>query len=163
MPMHDIHADQPTHANPRSTAAIGGHPIHPMLVPFPIVCFAGTLLADIMLVSTGGPGWATASYWLLAVGLGVAALAAVAGFADFFGDPLVRGHSDAVKHMAANLTLVVLEAMNLLLRRDNPGFIASTGVYLSAVAVLIMLHSGWKGGELVFRHGVGVLTAHRRE
>ena len=162
MPINDLHSENPTHANPRSTAKIGKHPIHPMLVPFPIVCFTGTLMADILFVLNGEPGWATASNWLLGIGLGFAALAAIAGFTDFFGDPAVRGHSDAVKHMAANLTLVVLEAANLLLRLGNPDFIASTGVYLSGIAVLILLYSGWKGGELVYRHGVGVLDDHSR-
>ena len=162
MPMNDIHAEHPDHANPRSTAKIGGHPIHPMLVPFPIVCFTGALLADIMFVWNGEPGWATASNWLLGFGLGSAALAAIAGFTDFFGDRLIRGHSVAVKHMAANLTLVVLEAANFLLRFGNPAFIPSTGVYLSGIAVLILLYSGWKGGELVYRHGVGVLDQHGR-
>ncbi|MES2136763.1 MAG: DUF2231 domain-containing protein [Pseudomonadota bacterium] len=162
MPMQDIHAQNPTHANPRSTATIGGHPIHPMLVPFPIAGFVGTLAADIIFIRNGEPGWATASHWLLGVGLGFAALAAVAGFTDFFGDRLVRGHSDVVKHMAANLTLVALEAANLLLRLGNPAFIPSTGVYLSGIAVLILVYSGWKGGELVFRHGVGVLSPDDR-
>lgn len=162
MPMEDIHTEHPAHAHPRSTAKIGGHPIHPMLVPFPIVCFIGTFVADIAFVSSGEPGWATASNWLLGVGLGFAALAAIAGFTDFFGDRLVRQHSDAVKHMAANLILVVLEAANLILRLGDAEFIASTGIYMSGIAVLILLYSGWKGGELVFRHGVGVLDEHIR-
>ena len=162
MAMHDVHEDQPVHVNPRSTASIGGHPIHPMIVPFPIACFVGALVADLYFVSNGESGWATASNWLLGIGIGMALLAAIAGFTDFFGDRLVRGHSDAIKHMAANLTLVVLEAANLLLRFGNPDFIPSTGVYLSGIAVLILLYSGWKGGELVFRHGVGVLDKHSR-
>ena len=162
MATDDVHTEDPVHANPRSTATIGGHPIHPMLVPYPIVCFTGTLLADIMFVWNGEPGWATASNWLLGFGLGFAALAAIAGFTDFLSNPLIRGHSEAVKHMAANLTLVVLEAANLLLRLGKPAFIPSTGVYLSGIAVLILAYSGWKGGELVFRHGMGVLEKHGR-
>lgn len=51
MPMHDVHDEHPAHANPRSTASFGGHPIHPMLVPFPIACFTGALVADIMFIS----------------------------------------------------------------------------------------------------------------
>lgn len=162
MPMRDVHTELPGHAHPHSTAAIGGHPIHPMLVPFPIVGFVGALVADFLFLSNGEPGWATASNWLLGVGLGFAALAAIAGFTDFFGDRLVRGHSDAVKHMAANLTLVLIEAANFLLRSGNPEFIPSTGIYLSGIAVLILLYSGWKGGELVYRHGVGVQEDHSR-
>jgi uncharacterized membrane protein len=145
------------HDHPRSTARIATHPIHPMLVPFPIVCFIGAFVADIMYTSNGEPGWATASNWLLGVGLGVAALAAIAGLTDYLGDSRVRSLSDALKHMIANVLAVLIEVFNLLLRLGNPDFIGSTGIYLSGLVVLILLYSGWKGGELVYRHGVGVL------
>jgi uncharacterized membrane protein len=86
----------------------------------------------------------------------MAALAAVAGLTDYLGDERLRRLGDALKHMLANVTAVVLELVNLILRLKNPGFIDSTGVYLSGIVVLILLYSGWKGGDLVFRHGVGV-------
>jgi uncharacterized membrane protein len=144
------------HAHPRSTAKIGGHPIHPMLIPFPIVCFIGTLVTDIAYTRNLNPGWATASHWLLGVGLGMAVLAALAGLTDYLGDQQLRGLGDALKHMLANVTAVVLEAVNLVLRLNNDDFIRSTGVWISVVVVLILIYSGWKGGELVFRYGVGV-------
>ena len=143
------------HGHPRSTAQIGGHPIHPMLVQFPIVGFIGTLVADIVFVRSSNAGFATASHWLLIVGLGMAALAAVTGLTDFFGDKRIQG-ADAVKHMLANVTAVVLELVNLILRLNNDAFIASTGVYISGVVVLILLYSGWMGGKLVYKHGIGV-------
>jgi uncharacterized membrane protein len=141
--------------HPHSTAKISDHPIHPMLVPFPIVCFIMTLILDILYVR-GDTGVAGATNWLLGVGLVMGALAAVAGLTDFLGDDRVRGLGDALKHMLANVTAVVLEVVNFALRLKNPDFIASTGVYLSVVVVLILLYSGWKGGNLVYRHGVGV-------
>ena len=144
-----------SHTHPRSTAKIGGHPIHPMLVPFPIVCFIGAFVTDIVYNSNNDQGWATASFWLLGIGLVMAALAAVTGLTDFLGDKRIQG-ADAVKHMLANVTAVVLELVNLVLRLNNPDFIASTGVYISGVVVLILIYSGWKGGDLVFRHGIGV-------
>ena len=58
--------------------------------------------------------------------------------------------------MLANVTAVVLELVNFILRLKDPDFIDSTGLYLSGIVVLILLYSGWKGGELVFRHGIGV-------
>jgi uncharacterized membrane protein len=140
--------------HPRSTARIGGHPIHPMLIPFPIVCFILTFVCDI-LYTRGQTGVAGATNWLLGIGLVMAALAAVAGLTDFLGDKRIQG-ADAVKHMLANVTAVVLELVNLVLRLKNPDVIGSTGVYSSGVVVLILLYSGWKGGDLVFRHGVGV-------
>jgi uncharacterized membrane protein len=141
--------------HPRSTAKIADHPIHPMLVPFPIVCFVMTLILDILYVR-GDTGVAGATNWLLGVGLLMGALAAVAGLTDFLGDDRVRGLGDALKHMLANVTAVVLEVVNFVLRLKNPDFIASTGVYISVVVVLILLYSGWQGGNLVYRHGVGV-------
>src|SRR5206468_4568197 len=142
--------------HPRSTAKIGGHPIHPMLIPFPIVCFIGVLVADIVFLNNHDPGWATASRYLLAVGLVMAALAAVAGLTDFMGDGRIRGSGDAVKHMLAHVTAVVLEIVNFFVRLHDNNAIGNLGVYLSAIVVLILVYSGWKGGDLVYRHGIGV-------
>jgi uncharacterized membrane protein len=144
------------HGHPRSTAQIGGHPIHPMLIPFPIVCFIGTFLADIIYVQSGDNGWASASYWLLGIGLATAALAATAGVIDYLGDDRIRRLGDALKHMLANVAAVVIEAVNLALRIDNRDFIDSTGIWLSGLVVLLLLYSGWKGGDLVYKHGIGV-------
>jgi len=141
---------------PHSTAKIADHPIHPMLIPFPIVCFVGAFVTDIVYKQNNDLGWARASMWLLGVGLVMAALAAVAGLTDYLGDERIRRLGDALKHMLANVTAVVIELVNLVLRLNNPGFAQSTGVYLSGVVVLILLYSGWKGGDLVYRHGVGV-------
>jgi len=143
-------------SHPHSTAKIADHPIHPMLIPFPIVCFVGTLVTDIVYSRNLNDGWATASHWLLGIGLATAALAAVAGLTDYLGDNRIRGMGDALKHMLANVAAVVLEAVNLVLRLGNNDFIASTGIWISAVVVLMLLYSGWKGGNLVYRHGIGV-------
>jgi uncharacterized membrane protein len=142
--------------HPHSTAQIAGHPIHPMLIPFPIVCFIGTFVTDIVYTRNQDAGWATASHWLLGIGLLMAALAALAGITDYLGDERVRRLGDALKHMIANVAAVVLELVNLVFRLGNDDFIGSTGIYLSGVVVLLLLYSGWKGGDLVYRHGVGV-------
>jgi uncharacterized membrane protein len=146
--------------HPQSTARIGGHPIHPMLVPFPIVCFIGALVADIVFLNNYNAGWAEASRWLLGIGIVMGLLAAIAGLTDFLGSERIRSMSDAVKHMLANVTAVVLEIVNLFLRLHNDEAIAGIGIILSAIVVLILLYSGWKGGELVFRHGIGVDDSH---
>lgn len=146
--------NQSGHGHPHSTAKIGNHPIHPMLVPFPIVCFILVLVCDV-LYTRGHIDLATASKWLLGIGLVMAALAAIAGLTDFFGEKRIQG-SDAIKHMLANVTAVVLEIINFFLRLNNDASIGKIGVYLSIVVVLILLYSGWKGGDLVFKHGMGV-------
>lgn len=142
--------------NPRSTATVGGHPLHPMLVPFPIACFAGVFVADIFFAYGAGPGWATASEWLLGFGLLTAALAAAAGLTDFMGDDRIRRMGIALRHMIANVTVVVIEAINLLIRLTNPDTILSIGIFLSGLAVLVLLYSGWLGGHMVYVHRVGV-------
>jgi uncharacterized membrane protein len=139
----------------RSPASIKGHPIHPMLVPFPIVLFIGALATDIAFAADGSRGWAEASKWLLGAGIVGALLAALAGFTDFFGSSRIREFRDAWLHMFANLTAVIVELVNFMLRLGNESSAGSTGLALSAVVALILLFSGWKGGELVFRHGVG--------
>lgn len=142
--------------NPRSTASLMGHPIHPMLVPFPIVFFISALATDLLFFGNEAEIWATASVWLLGAGLVTAALAALAGLVDFFGDRRVRSLRDARMHMIGNIMAVLVETVNLVLRLGDPAAGVSTGVILSAVAVAILAFTGWKGGELVFRHRVGV-------
>jgi len=144
-------------SNPRSTARIMGHPIHPMLIPFPIAFFISAFLADLAFVALHDAFWAAAAFWLLAAGLVMAALAAVAGFTDFLGDSRIRRLSDAWMHMLANVAVVLIEAVNLVLRLGSAEpAIPSVGIYLSGAAFLLLGFSGWKGGDLVYRHRVGI-------
>lgn len=139
-----------------STAAVKGHPIHPMLVPFPIVLFLGALATDVAFAVDGSAGWAEASKWLLGAGIVGALLAALAGFADFIGNPRIRELRDAWLHMFANLAAVVIELVNFGMRLSDESAAGSVGLILSILVALILLFSGWTGGELVYRHGVGL-------
>lgn len=143
--------------NPRSTASIAGHPLHPMIIPFPIAFFVGTLAADVAYSQTADVFWATAGSWMLGVGLGMAALAALAGFTDFFGDGRIRQLRAVWYHMIGNLVVVLLEAFSLWRRLvEGPEFIVPTGLLISVLATLLLLFNGWKGWEMVYRHRVGV-------
>jgi uncharacterized membrane protein len=143
--------------NPRSTAQVAGHPIHPMLIPFPIAFLIGTLVSDIVYTQTDDRWWATLSAILLGSGIVTALLAAIAGFMDFFGDRRVRALSHAWQHMLANLAAVTLALVNLVLRMDDVAeAIQPTGLILSAAVVAILAFSGWRGGDLVYHHRVGV-------
>jgi uncharacterized membrane protein len=143
--------------NPKSTAQIAGHPFHPMLVPFPIVFFVTTFLCDLAFWRTGNSFWSTASYWVLSAGLVMAALAAVTGLIDFLGEPRIRALNDAWWHAAGNVIAVAVSLYNWYLRY-SAGKVAvlPTGVSLSAIVVAILLFTGWKGWELVYRRRVGV-------
>jgi len=139
--------------NPESTAQVAGHPIHPMLIPF----LVATLVSDLIFLRTGNPGWATASLWLLGAALVMAALAAAAGLIDFLGDERIRGLSAAWHHMIGNVIAVVLALINWYRRyaATEPG-IPSGGVVLSLLVVLILLYTGWRGWEMVYKHRVAV-------
>ena len=144
-------------ANPQSTLKIGGHPIHPMLIPFPIAFFVGTLAADIAFSQTANPFWAEAGRWLLVAGLAMAALAALAGLTDFLGDRRIRDLRAAWHHMIGNVTAVVLELINAWQRfEQGDDFILPTGLALSAIVTLLLLYNGWRGWEMVYRHRVGI-------
>lgn len=146
-----------THTNPRSTARVAGHPIHPMLIPFPIVLFLATLVCDLVYVANGEPGWARAAMWLLGAGLIGAALAAVAGMADFLGDRAVRVHRAAWLHMIGNVMAVALEVVGFYLRyTQGAEAVVPVGVTISVVVALMLAFTGWLGGDLVYRHRVGV-------
>ena len=145
-------------SNPHSTAQIAGHPIHPMLIPFPIAFFVSTFVCDLVFWRTGNPEWATATVWLLGAGLVMAALAAIMGLIDVFGDQRIRDLSDAWWHAGGNVIAVLLELYNFYIRyQGGAAAIVPKGLVLSLVVVCILLFTGWKGWEMVYRHHVGVV------
>lgn len=145
-------------SNPRSTAKIAGHPLHPMFIPFPIVFFVSAFVVDLIYLNQGDRVWALAAMWMLGAGLVGAALAALAGLTDFLGDRRIRSLSDAWLHMIGNVVAVLLEAANLYLRWSGgaEAAVAPVGVVLSGLTVVLLLFNGWKGWELVYRHRVGI-------
>jgi len=144
-------------ANPVSTARIAGHPIHPMLVPFPIACFVGTLVTDLTYWGTAEIMWADFSAWLLFAGLVMGVLAVIAGLIDFLGSRSVRALAPAWLHMAGNVIVLVLAFSNALVHsRDAWTSVVPAGLVLSALTVLVLLFTGWMGWAMVYRHHVGV-------
>lgn len=143
--------------NPRSTAQIAGHPIHPMVIAFPIACFVLAFVSDLAFFATSNEFWATASLWLLGIGLITAAFAAVTGLIEVFGDNRVRNLSDTRLHAASNAVALLIALYNWYSRFEHgSSAVVPTGVVLSGIVVLILVFAGWKGGEMVFRHRVGV-------
>ncbi len=145
-------------SNPRSTARIAGHPIHPMLVSFPIVCFVGTLITDIVYAYTAQMQWANMSAWLLTAGLIMSIFVVIAGLIDFFSEARIRTLRNAWIHAIGNALAIILSIVNVFVHsRDAYTSVVPTGLILSALVVVILLVTGWNGWEMVYRHRVGVL------
>ncbi|HYC97914.1 DUF2231 domain-containing protein [Brevundimonas sp.] len=143
--------------NPKTTAKIAGHPIHPMLIPFPIAFFVGAFAADVAYWQTGNAFFASGAAWLIGAGLVMAALAALAGLADFLGSRAIRALRPAWLHLVGNVTAVLLELWNLILRLGDPAAaVVPMGLGLSLVVTLLLLFNGWMGWEMVYRGRVGV-------
>jgi uncharacterized membrane protein len=144
-------------SNPRSTASIGSHPIHPMLIPFPIAFFVATLVCDLAFWRSGNDGWPAASLWLLGAGIVMALLAAVAGLIDLLGEPRIRALHEVWWHAGGNLLLVLIQIWNWYMRySEGAAAVLPTGLILSAVSVLLMLFTGWMGWQMVYRDHVAV-------
>jgi uncharacterized membrane protein len=144
-------------SNPRSTASIGGHPIHPMLIPFPIAFFVATLVCDLAFWRSGNGGWPAASLWLLGAGIVIALLAAIAGLIDLLGEPRIRALREVWWHAGGNLLLVLIQIVSWYMRySDGAAAVIPTGLILSVVSVLLMLFTGWMGWQMVYRDHVAV-------
>jgi uncharacterized membrane protein len=146
--------------NPVSTANVFGHPIHPMLIPFPIAFFVGAFASDLASWASGSPAWATASLWLIGAGLAMAALAAIAGLVDFLGDRRIRNIRGAWLHAIGNVAVVLVQLFSFYWRyRYGTAGVVPLGLTLSAAVVCVLIFTGWMGWEMVYRHRVAVYDA----
>lgn len=146
-----------------STVAIAGHPLHPLSVIFPIAFLAAALGSDFGYFLTNRPFWAEASLWLIGLALAGGIIAAIIGMSDFLQIERVRKRTAGWAHMYLNVTLLVLTAVNLYLRLDNPaGAILPWGLVLSTIVGTMVSLSGWYGAELSYRHKIGVVGSGSR-
>ena len=143
-----------------SPASIMGHPIHPMLIPFPIALWIFSLVADVIYLWRGNPAWKWVALYTLAGGIVGALLAAVFGIIDYFGITDRRVSSIAAWHARINVLALLIFAASFYLRTTSGALLVNGSltipVVLSVVGVILITISGWLGGELVFKHGVAV-------
>jgi uncharacterized membrane protein len=145
----------------RSKAAIAGHPIHPALVAVPIGAFTLVFISDLLYLRGGDSLWYHVSGYCLLVGVVSALAAAVAGLIDYFGMSMsAAGARLATIHLVVNLAAVALFAVSLVLRWNDGAL--GTGRWplafgLSTLALAGLAVSGWLGGEMVFKHKLGVV------
>lgn len=147
-----------------STVAIAGHPLHPPLVIFPVALLVAAAATDFGYWLTGDLFWARGSFWLIGAGLLTGIAAAIIGLMDFLRIGRVRKHTAGWAHMYANVTSLVLTAINLGLRLGAPQEnILFTGLIISTVVATLLGIGGWFGGELIYRHKIGVIGYGNRE
>jgi uncharacterized membrane protein len=141
-----------------STVAIAGHPLHPLIVTFPIAFLTGTLATDLAYWYTGDFFWARASFWLIIGGFVTGLLAAVTGLLDFLKIPRVRQHSAGWIHLIGNVAALLLSLFNLGLRwSDRAEAILPAGLIVSLIVASVLGITGWYGAELIYRHKVAVI------
>lgn len=143
-----------------SPASIAGHPIHPMLIPFPIALWVFSLVADIIYVWRDNPAWGWIAFYTLAGGILGALIAAPFGIIDYFAIRDKKASKIAAWHARINVLALLLFAASFYLRtRSGASLIGGSmtiPLLLSIIGVLSVTVSGWLGGELVFKHGVAV-------
>lgn len=146
------------HTPVRSTARLFGHPVHPMLMPFPLVFLLSAAVVDAVFLTSDEPFWADTSIWLLAAGVVTGVVAAGAGLIDFVTIERARSHRSGWVHFIGNVVVLVLALVNWLLRIDDvEAFVQPWGLTLSLVTALLLGVTGWTGGELAYRHQIGVM------
>lgn len=132
------------------------HPLHPMVVVFPIAFLMFTVVTDAAYWYLRDPFWAQVSFWLVAAGFTFGVLAALLGLADFVLVKEARREVTGWSHMIVGIMTLSLAGANVQLRWDDPVAAALPwGLFLSTLMALTVSLTGWLGGTLTFRHGIG--------
>lgn len=140
-----------------SRAKLFGHPIHQMLIVFPLGLLATALVFDVMSLITGTGYWSQIAYPMIAAGILSGLLAAPFGLIDWLAIPSgTRAKRVGALHGAGNVAVLVLFAASWAFRGADPGAPPGFAYMAGFAGGLLALVTGWLGGELVDRLGVGV-------
>lgn len=142
-----------------SVVALAGHPIHAMLVSFPIALVMATLGSDVFFWWTADPFWARAALWASGFAFWLGVLASLAGMAELLLVRGIRTRAASWNHAVAAMMLLSVAGTNWGMRvGDHVAAVLPLGVFLSALASVLVMLAGWHGGKLVFHHGVGIMV-----
>jgi uncharacterized membrane protein len=127
-----------------------------MLVPFPVACFFGAFVTDLVYWHTAAVQWETFSVWLLTVGMVMAGFAVIAGLIDVIGNRHIRALRPAWLHVVGNAVALILALINAFVHsRDGYTAVVPTGLILSTLVVLILLFNAWTGWSMIYRDSGG--------
>lgn len=140
-----------------SKAKFAGHPVHPMLIVFPLGLLSTAVVFDIIYLISGNSQWTVVAYYMIGAGVIGGLAAAVFGWLDWVAIPnRTRARRIGLWHGVGNVVVLALFILSWVLRREIPET-PPTGAIVAALAgAVIALGTGWLGGELVDRLGVGV-------
>ncbi|AMY69363.1 DUF2231 domain-containing protein [Frigidibacter mobilis] len=150
-------------ADSASIVALAGHPLHAMMVHFPIVLGMATLAADLFFWWGGDPFWARAAVWAIGVAFLAGVAAGLVGLAELL---LVRGirlRGSGWAHGVAAVMLISVLGMNWGLRLTRPEDVLPLGLALSALGAVLIGFAGWHGGKLIYHHGIGLVADEEEE
>lgn len=140
-----------------SRAKLAGHPIHPMLIVFPLGLLITSLIFDIIYLASGDNRWTATAEYMIGAGVLGGLLAAVFGLVDWLGITRgTRAKRIGLWHGGANVVVVVLFIISWFLRLPDSAHPPTAAIVLSFIAVGIGAVAGWLGVELVDRLGIGV-------
>jgi uncharacterized membrane protein len=143
--------------NVSSGAKLFGHPIHQMLIVFPLGLLAMAVIFDVIRLFSGSPAMAVSSYYMIAAGVIAGLVAAVFGLIDWLAIPArTRAKSIGAWHAIGNVAVLLLFAASWWLRRPDVENPTTLAFVIALVGAGLSLVTGWLGGELVDRLGIGV-------
>lgn len=142
-----------------SKMSLRGHPLHPMLIHFPVAALLGLVATDLAFIVSGDKFWARASLWLVGTGAVGGWISGMVGLVDLATVPRIRRLIAAWCHAALAVMLLSLATLNWLLRFEN-GItqVLPWGIYLSVLSAILTSITGLLGGQLVYEYAVGVDT-----
>lgn len=135
-----------------------GHPVHPMLIVFPLGLLSTAVIFDVLYLVTGNDDLAVFSFWAIAAGIVGGLAAAIFGLIDWLAIPKeTRAKGIGLTHGIGNVVIVALFAISWFLRMDDPAFAPNLLPFiLGLVGAGLALFTAWLGGELVYRLRVAV-------
>jgi uncharacterized membrane protein len=141
----------------RSRATFLGHAVHPMLIVFPIGLLTTAVIFDVIQIFTDNPRWGDVSFAMISAGLIGGAAAALFGVIDWLGIPRgTRAKRIGLFHGFGNAFVLLLFGMSWFSRMLEPSTPSPMAVGLGIVGVVLMMVTGWLGGELIARLSVSV-------
>lgn len=142
-----------------SKAKLLGHPVHPMLIVYPLGLLSAAVIFDLLYLATGNEGLATFSFWAILAGVIGGLAAALFGAWDWLAIPKdTRAKRLGLIHGSGNVVVTAMFALSWFARLDDPTYLPANALplILALAGGGLALFTAWLGGELVYRLRVGV-------